>query len=266
MQPARVVPGLLVVGGLQADQRAELLAVRVRKLKHDASADRAAHRHRAVERERRAQRADRRHVALRGQPVLGLLPACGRIRLAVPGQIEGDDAIVARHRFVAHQVAELPRVGAGGMQAEQRYALSRLLEIDPAVLAQDRHADIAPDDRFQCGLCHHAPARAGEGQHILEVLQMGQERLKVAFEGHLAALGQREDVMPARRRRILPQGGPGLDGSTHGEIPGTQRGQLGPAFPDAAGVEAQQERGRSDLDQAVRRQRPAAPHQVRGRR
>ena len=79
----------------------------------------------------------------------------------MPGQIERDDPVVARDRFVAHEMAELARVGARRVQAQQRDARAGLLEIDPALLAQDGHADIAPDDRFQGGRCHHAPAVRG---------------------------------------------------------------------------------------------------------
>ncbi len=66
----------------------------------------------------------------------------------MPGHVEGDDAEVFGNAFVVHQPAILPRVGAGGVQAEQGDALARLLDIKPVRRAQQIELQITPDDRF----------------------------------------------------------------------------------------------------------------------
>src|SRR5690606_33668282 len=90
----------------------------------------------------------------------------GRIRLAVPRHVEGDHAIVRRDRLVAHQVAELAPVGAGGVQADQRDALPRLLEVHAAGLAEDLHGQVAPDDRLERGAVHGVASRGIDSRSL----------------------------------------------------------------------------------------------------
>ena len=120
----------------QPDQRAEALRVLAREMQHDAPADRAAHDDRLVEFERVGDFDDHAHIVARGELVFRVLPAGRRRRLAVPGHVEGDDAEVRRDARIVHQAAILPRVGAGGVQAEKRNALAGLLDIEPVRLAE----------------------------------------------------------------------------------------------------------------------------------
>src|SRR5690606_24289948 len=64
-----------------------------------------------------------------------------------------------------HQVAVLSVVGAGGVQADQRNAAAGLLEIDPAGLAGDLHARIAPDDGFEFD-AHARPSRPAASKSL----------------------------------------------------------------------------------------------------
>ncbi|MNK92985.1 hypothetical protein D3C87_1131270 [compost metagenome] len=77
--------------GLQSDRAAKTVRVRKRQVQHDASADRAAHDQGPVQRQGIGHRDDRLRVFLRSQLVGLLLPAFGRRRLAMPGQVEGND-------------------------------------------------------------------------------------------------------------------------------------------------------------------------------
>jgi hypothetical protein len=125
-----------------------------RELEHDLAADGAAQHHGPIEPQRAAERHDQVDVGARGQPVLLVLPAHGRKRLAVPRHVEGEHAEVARDRLVEHQVAELAAVGAGGVQADERDALPGFLEVDAVGTAAERQVDVAADDRLD--LRHHA--------------------------------------------------------------------------------------------------------------
>ncbi|MNL35096.1 hypothetical protein D3C87_1571070 [compost metagenome] len=151
MQPRRVVPGFLEVGRFHPDQRAEVIGVLMRKLQHDAPADRATDQRRAVQRQGIAERHHGFHVAFGGQAVFLVLPAGRRVRLAVPGHVESNHAITRGDVRIAHHVAVLAAVGARGMQADQRNALARFLEIDAAGLARDFNRHIAANNGFQRG-------------------------------------------------------------------------------------------------------------------
>src|SRR5882724_10520488 len=56
-----------------------------------------------------------------------------------------------------------------------------------------------------------------QGQQVLEVLQVLQEGPQVAVDRCDAALGEREEIMPARLGDRLPVAGPGLVGGAHGK-------------------------------------------------
>ena len=118
------------------------------EMQHNASADRATHRHRLVERERIGDLDDHAHIIARSELVFAVLPAGRRRRLAVPGHVEGDDAVVRGDARIVHQAAILPRVGAGGVQAEQGDALARLLDIEPLRLSEQLAVQITTDDGF----------------------------------------------------------------------------------------------------------------------
>ena len=67
--------------------------------------------------------------------------------------------MVARHTGIVHQAAILPPVGAGGVQAEQRRALARLLDIDAVRPAGQLEMHITTDDRFEIGAHAGTPSR-----------------------------------------------------------------------------------------------------------
>jgi hypothetical protein len=132
-----------------------------RQMQHDASADRAAKRHRLLQVERLGKSADGLGVAKCGEAVLLLVPSFGRTRLAVPRQVEGQHAEVRGDRRIGHQVAELPSVGAGCVEAEERDPLSRVLEVHAVLFAAERQMHVAADDGIDLGGHLSALPRAG---------------------------------------------------------------------------------------------------------
>ena len=84
----------------------------------------------------------------------------------MPGQVEGNDAEALENFAVIEQRAVLAAVGARGVQAQQRDALPRLLDIEPMRLAADGKAQIAADDRLEVGFAvgaHRAPPELARG-------------------------------------------------------------------------------------------------------
>ena len=163
VQPRRVVPRRLVVGRLDPDQGAEPPGVTGGDVEDDPPADRAAHQHRPVELQRVGHGQDRVGIGVGGEPVLLVLVARRRKRLAVPRHVEGDRAVVVGHRLVQHQMAVLPAVGAGGVQAEKRYPLPRLLEVEPARPAAELQRGVAAGDRLVLMRHRRLPFRAPRG-------------------------------------------------------------------------------------------------------
>ena len=161
VQEIQVVIGIDMRAGLQADDGAEAFGVFERQMQRDAAADRASDRDRTVEFERGHDLEDHGGVLRRGQLVFLVVPARRRRRLAVPGHVEGDDAVAAGDAFVVHQRAVLPAVGAGGVQAQQRRARARLLEIDAVRPSEQIEMHVAADDRLECrGHATAPPARS----------------------------------------------------------------------------------------------------------
>ena len=115
-------------------------------MQHGPAADGAAHHDGSFQFERVRHRHDRLHIGIGGEPV-NLGPETARRRgLAVPGQVEGDDAEPVRHRGIVQDMAVLAPVAPGRVQAEKRHALAGLLEIDPVRPPGDGEAEIAPGD------------------------------------------------------------------------------------------------------------------------
>jgi hypothetical protein len=119
-----------------------------REIEHDAAADRTSHHHGPVEFQHAAEGADGLGVARGGELVFLAAPAHRRIRLAMPGQVEGYDTEIFRKLCVSEQMPPLPPVRARGVQTHQRNARTILLEIDAVHLATDVDMDIATDDRL----------------------------------------------------------------------------------------------------------------------
>ena len=159
VQPVEIVIGLGVGTRLQADEGAEARGMLQRQVQHDAPADGAAHHHRLVEAERVDDAHDGVDVGARGELVLGPLPARRRRGLAVPRQVEGDDAEAGQRLGIVHEAAILPAIRAGRVQANQRDAFARLLDVDAVRLAGDVDAQVAADGGLERGVCgaHRAP-------------------------------------------------------------------------------------------------------------
>ena len=102
--------------------------------------------------------------------------------------------------LVVHQRAVLPAVGARGVQAQQRRALARFLDIDAVMAPEQIEMHVAADDRLESRAHAPAPAGAQFGQRFLEVAQIGHEDLQIAFGLQHPPLDQRHQVVGARRR------------------------------------------------------------------
>jgi hypothetical protein len=150
VQEIQIVIGIDMRAGLQADDRAEAFGMFERQMQRDAPADRTADQDRPVEFERGHDVQDHCGVLRRGELVLLIVPAGRRRRFAVPGHIEGDDAMAARDAFVVHQRPVLAPVGARGVEAQQWRALAGLLDIDPVLAAEQIELEVAADDRLEC--------------------------------------------------------------------------------------------------------------------
>ncbi|HET9354072.1 MAG TPA: hypothetical protein VFO32_08760, partial [Sphingomicrobium sp.] len=150
----RVGAGLGMGRRLQPDGGAEMRAVAQRQVQHGTAADRAAH----DDGPRQAERARHGHhgvdIELGGELVGLGLEARRRRGFAMPRQIEGDDAEARGDGRIVQQLAILPAVGAGGVQAEQGNALPRLLEIEAMRPAVQIQPQIAADHRLDDRCAH----------------------------------------------------------------------------------------------------------------
>jgi hypothetical protein len=120
-----------------------------RKLEHDAPADRAAHHDRALQAEFLRYGEHHSAVAFGAQAVILVFPTGRRRGLAVPRHVEGDNAKTPRDRRIVEHRPVLTAVGAGGVQAEKRDALARLLEVQAVLAAAELDARITADDRLE---------------------------------------------------------------------------------------------------------------------
>ena len=77
----------------------------------------------------------------------------------MPGHVEGDDAKILGDARVVHQPAILPRIGAGGVQAEQGNALARLLDIEPVRLVEQVEMQVAAGNRLEARFHRTVPLR-----------------------------------------------------------------------------------------------------------
>ena len=95
VQEVEVVIGIDMRAGLQADDGAETFGMFERQMQRDAAADRAADQDRPVEPERGRNLQHHGGVLRRGELIFLVMPAGRRRRLAVPGHVEGDDAVAS---------------------------------------------------------------------------------------------------------------------------------------------------------------------------
>ena len=82
----------------------------------------------------------------------------------MPRHVEGDDAVVGRDTRIVEEAAELAPVGARGVQAQQRNARPRLLEIEAMRAAEQVEIEVAAGDRLDArpfaALSPSTPARS----------------------------------------------------------------------------------------------------------
>src|SRR5262245_61710365 len=223
VEPGGVVPWRLEVGGLEPDQGAEHRCVFDREIEHDPSTDRATHHHRAMELERAAERDDHLGIGGGGEAIFLPLPALGRQRFAVPGHVEGEHAIVPVNVLIQHQVAELPPVGAGRVQAEEGDALARLLEIDPVRTAVELERQVAANDGLE--LRGHAQrstsARRGSASRSLTYCRL-------AISGCRSPSSTTTPFLLSANRSCQPGCGTGCQNRSHASaVPRTAKRQLG---------------------------------------
>ena len=139
------------VRGFEADQGTEPLGMARRQIEHQPAADRATHDHGPLETERVADIEHHLRVGGSRELVCLALEAFGRQRLAVPGHVEHDDAKVLRDGIVVEDVAKLAAIGASRVQADQRDAAPRLLDVKPVRAPGERQIEIATDDGLEVG-------------------------------------------------------------------------------------------------------------------
>jgi hypothetical protein len=93
-------------------------------------------------------------------------------------------------------------------------------------------------------------------------LQIGHQRLEVAFQHHAAALGQREQVVPAGIGHRLPEPPPSLGTAAHGEAPRAHDERPAHERGDPPGRDCHVERDGADADLETRIEECTAPDEV----
>jgi hypothetical protein len=152
----------------------------------------------------------------------------------MPRQVEGDDAIAAGDLRVVQDRPVLPAVGAGGVQAEERNALARLLEVDAMRLAVQVQAQVAADHRLDhgradCSGRRRHYGRTQRGEELLEEQEIAPVGQHVAVDPQVAdplhgdqalEAGRRHrlgELRPTARRGGEAEGRAGRRPRTHGE-------------------------------------------------
>src|SRR5215211_1627134 len=97
VQPDGVIPRILEVRRLEADQCSEHGGVLDSKVEYDSAPDGTAHHDRTLEIERSAERDNHVRVPGGGEAVLFPLPTLGWERLSVPRHIEREHPVMTRH-------------------------------------------------------------------------------------------------------------------------------------------------------------------------
>ena len=91
----------------------------------------------------------------------------------MPGQVEGNDAKPGGEGLVVHQAAKLPAIGTRRVQAQQRNAASRLLDVEAIAFAIKLEGQVAADGGFELRGSHcyrpsGAPAARGKAKSSLK--------------------------------------------------------------------------------------------------
>ena len=225
-------------------------------MQHGAPADGAAHDHGPFQFERIRDGHHRLHIGVGGEPVHLPPEAFRRRGLAVPGQVEGDDAEARRHLRVVQYMAVLPPVAAGRVQAEQRRARPRFLEIEPVRAPADAEPEIAPGHRLQ----RRRGGRRGFRAVVLQAREQHLQQQQVALEFRHVA---RHDKMlraahgghglEARRRIVLAKLRPGFRGRAHHEVRAARSRR-----PEADAVRVYGDESRLAARAEFQRERPEA--------
>jgi hypothetical protein len=196
----------------------------------------------------------------------------------VAGEVERDHAEVSGDRVVVHEMAELPRVGARGVETQQRDPLPGLLDVDAMRTAGDRELEVSSGDRLdrlkweprrsQCpgaaaALLDHAIRRQpSRSRHdVLDILQVLHQQVERAVDPRRAALHEREEVVPARLRHRLPEARPRVERRADCERELAQQERSALDVRDASLDDAHEPRCLADLDQERRRQKASPPHE-----
>src|SRR5258708_12551142 len=102
-----------------------------------------------------------------------------------------------------------------------------------------------------------------QGQQVLEVLQVLQEGPQVAVDRGQAALGEREEIVPARLGDRLPVAGPRLLGGAHGKRRRAHQACAAFERRQRAVANGKKERFSADIDPAFDAEPPPATQEVR---
>ena len=203
-----------VVGGLEADHGPQRLGVAEREMEHDAAPDRASHDHRPLEVQGPRHPHHGIHVGICRQLVDALLVAVRRGRLAVQGQVEGNDPEVAGDVGIVQHRTVLAGIGPGGVEAQQGNALARFLEVDSVRLAADVEVQVAPGDGLDPGRARGRLRRravtVGRGQQHLEEQQVLMVGKQIALDRQVPAAahgGERLEAGAWRLALVLSPGG-----------------------------------------------------------
>src|SRR6202521_594999 len=145
-------PSRRIVTGLDRDERTEVVAVALRQVQTDVAAHRTAHHHRPLQAKLAAKRHHEVGVEFGGELVFLFPPALGRNRLAVARQIECDHVEALADLRIVELMAPFARIGARGMQADQRDAMAGFLVENPVFLALERNVNVVSGYRLY--FCH----------------------------------------------------------------------------------------------------------------
>ncbi len=193
MRRPRRLAALDPLGGLAGDDAGERLGVAVGEFEADLARHRGAECDGPVQAGGGDEAHDELDIQVGVQPPRTRDAARRRRRLAVPGQVEGDQPVRGGDAGIGHQPVELPPIGAGGMQAQQVAAGPRLFVIDLVGRAAGADRDVAAGDRRarrrdaerrmqrrrrRCGMTEREP---------LADLQHAADDVAVLHEGKLLA-------------------------------------------------------------------------------
>src|SRR5262245_51740591 len=131
----------------------------------------------------------------------------------MPRQIEGNDSITAGDIGIVQERAVLPPVGTCRVQAKQRNALPRLLEIDAMRLTVEVEPQVAADDRLDGRRAHRCDWLRRRGwperrEELLQEQEVAAPDQHVAFDLEMPHPLHADQALKADRWRGLGELGP----------------------------------------------------------